>query len=93
VEEYIDDEKPELGVKLKEKIVTKSKDIRDIGKFIFDMRAIAKMEETRSLTEAYSMSDQVGIDKFNSSLEIIGKQIDVAHYFSEYAKPESKELI
>jgi len=93
VEDYSDEEKPDREIKLKEKIVIRSKDIRDISKFIFDEQAVAKMEETRSLMDAYLVSDKVGTDKFDNSLEIIGKQIDEAHDFLKYAKSESKDTI
>lgn len=77
----------------KEKIITKSTDVSEVAKFILDQQAINKMESTRSLKDAYLLSGQAGIDKFNNSLEIIAKQIEEANRFSEYAVPESKDII
>jgi len=75
------------------KIIEKSKDVRDLAKIIINEVAIKRLEETHSLMDAYLVSDQVGIDKFYNTLEIIEKQIDEASKFSEYAQADSKILI
>ena len=92
-EEEIDINDPELGLYLKEKIIVKSSDVRDIAKFITDENAIRKMEETRSIIEAYQTSDYVGVDKFNNSLEMIDKQLGEASQFSRYANEQSKKKL
>ena len=89
-----DDAKDKDGIiEKKEKIVNISKDIREIAKFINDENALSKMEETRSIIDAYSVSELIGTDIFNNSLNIAERKIKDAYNFLDYADNNSKNRI
>ncbi len=79
--------------KILPKIVNKSKDIWIISKFLDDEKALKTMEDKRDINEAYSSSEQVGIDKFKNSLETIKKQITEAKSFKNYSEETDKKSI
>jgi len=83
-EEYAgeDDERDEL-IK-RDPIITKSHEIRELGKFINDDRAVSKMEESRSVTKGFVLSEAVGEQKLKNALDNLGKDVGVAFQFSEY---------
>jgi AAA15 family ATPase/GTPase len=78
---------------VKEPIITKSHEIRELSKFIEDPNAVDQMEESRSISQAYALSDAVGEARLHSSLENISKEVNTAFKFSEYLKSDEYNLI
>lgn len=68
----------------KDPIITKSHEIRDLSKFINDADAVAEMEERRSITAGFALSDAVGVQRVFKALDNIGKEANAAFQFSEY---------
>ncbi len=75
------------------RIITKGEDIRKLSQFINDEDALFKMEETRDVVAGLNSSAIVSVDKFNSTLESIENQLNIAYSFSKYAKPDSKRKL
>lgn len=89
-------EENELGEEIeitREPIITKSHEIRELSKFIDDPQAVNQMEESRSITEAFALSDAVGESRLKSAMSSISKEVNTAFQFSEYLKSEDYEQI
>ncbi|MDN3233103.1 AAA family ATPase [Priestia megaterium] len=86
-EEFVEESEEEIR-KL-DKIIVKSTDIRDLSKFIHDKKAIANLERSRSITQAYAFSDRVKEDKFENALNILEEQVNEANIHSQYASDDS----
>lgn len=83
-----DDNGEEIRKEIRDPIVTKSAEIREIAKFIDDENALKRMEASRSVTQAFVLSDAVGETKFNNSLDILKEHVGIAFNFSDYMKDE-----
>jgi AAA15 family ATPase/GTPase len=86
ISEYDESGEP-LEKRTKEPIITKSQEIRDLARFINDENAVKKMEENRSVTEGYVLSDAVGETKFSDTLEKLQENAVTLFKYSEYMKP------
>lgn len=82
-EEEFDGEEREDLIR-KEPIITKSHEIRELGKFIQDSAAVAKMEESRSVTTGFVLSEAVGEQRFRNAIDNLGKDVHAAFQFSEF---------
>jgi len=84
----------EIDKKKLEPIITKAQEIRDLARFINDENALRRMEENRSVTEGYVLSDAVGEAKFTDSLEKFRENTVTLFKYSEYMKVDTiDELI
>lgn len=84
-------EENELGEEIdrvKEPIITKSHEIRELSKFIDDPLAVDQMENSRSITEAFALSDAVGESRLKNAMTSISKEVNTAFQFSEYLRQE-----
>ncbi len=90
-EEFIDiDEYDAKETKtIKEPIITKSHEIRELSKFIHDKEAIEQMVESRSITAGFAISDAVGASRLQKAIENIEKEVQAAFSFSEYLDNEN----
>lgn len=88
-EEDISDDNKEIYPR----IITKGSEIRDLAKFISDENALSEMEETRTVSAGLNSSDIVNEDKFNSTLDTMEKQLNIAFGFSKYARANSKRKL
>jgi AAA15 family ATPase/GTPase len=77
----------------KEPIITKSHEIRDLSKFINEPKAVTQMEEARSITAGFVLSDAVGESRLRNSIENISKEVQTAFQFSEFMTNEDFEKI
>ncbi|SHG68205.1 ATPase/GTPase, AAA15 family [Salegentibacter echinorum] len=77
----------------KEPIITKSHEIRELSKFIDDPEAVDKMENSRSITEAFALSDAVGESRLKNAMQSISKEVNTAFQFSEYLKDDDYQQI
>lgn len=80
--EYLDDGSEQEFTN--EPIITKSHEIRELSKFIEDEAAIAEMEESRSITAGFILSDAVGEARLKNAIENITKEVNDVFKFSEY---------
>lgn len=76
-----------------EPIVTQSRQIREISSFVKDEKAIARMEESRSISEAYSFSDAVGESRLKNALYNIKNDVQAAFNHSEHMTPSDFDEI
>ncbi len=83
----------EISRKIKEPIITKSQEIRDLAKYIKEQSAIERMEELRSVTQGFAFSDAVGESKFKNAMENLQQDVGVVFNFSEHMKPDHIEDI
>ena len=90
-EEFIEiDEYDEKESKtIKDPIITKSHEIRELSKFIHDDKAIEQMVESRSITAGFAVSDAVGASRLQKAIESIEKEVQAAFSFSEYLDNEN----
>jgi AAA15 family ATPase/GTPase len=72
----------------KEPIITKSHEIRELSKFINEPKAIEQMEESRSITAGFVLSDAVGESRLRNAMENINKEVQTAFQFSEFMSEE-----
>ncbi|WP_342328066.1 AAA family ATPase [Pedobacter sp. FW305-3-2-15-E-R2A2] len=81
-------------VKLKkDPIITQYRQIKEVASFITDFKAINRMEESRSIAEAYSFSDAIGEAKLRNAIENIKGSAKVAFNFNEFMTPSDYEDI
>jgi AAA15 family ATPase/GTPase len=73
---------------IKEPIITQYRQIRELAAFINDEKAVARMEKSRSITEGYTFSDEVGEIKLRNALSNIKTEVQVVSNFSEYMADE-----
>ncbi|MCP4219063.1 MAG: AAA family ATPase [bacterium] len=71
-----------------EAIITKYTEVRDMVKYIDDAKALQEMEERRSVTAGFALSDAVGKKKFSSALDSIKTSVTTVFNFSEYTTEE-----
>lgn len=68
----------------KDPIITKSHEIRELSKFINDERAVEQMEENRSITAGFAVSDGIGIARLQKAMDNIEREVQTAFKFAEY---------
>lgn len=90
-ESYEGDERVDMF--RKEPIITKSHEIRELGKFIQDRAAVAKMEESRSVTTGFVLSEAVGEQRFRTAIDNLGRDVNAAFQFSEFMGDPDLERI
>jgi AAA15 family ATPase/GTPase len=73
---------------IKEPIISQYRQVKELAAFINDEKAVERMEESRSITEGYTLSDEVGKDKLKSSLSNIKTDVQAVFNFSEYMTDE-----
>ncbi|MCP4347110.1 MAG: AAA family ATPase [Desulfobacterales bacterium] len=88
-----DDSGDEISREIKEPIITKAFEIRDLAKYIDEPEATEHMETTRSITEGFILSDAVGESKFLNALGKLKNDVSTVFNFSEYMQPEHLEDI
>jgi AAA15 family ATPase/GTPase len=71
-----------------EPIITKYTEVREMSKYIHDKKALQEMEDRRSVTAGFVLSDAVGKRKFSSALDTIKDSVNIVFNFSEYMKNE-----
>lgn len=71
-------------------IITKSIEIRELAKFISDPKAIATMEEARSVTKGLIDSEALGGSRIHNAIKNIRSEVDAALKFSEFITPEDQ---
>lgn len=71
-----------------EPIITKYTEVRELAKYIHDKKALKEMEDRRSVTAGFVLSDAVGKRKFSSALDTIKDSVNIVFNFSEYMKNE-----
>jgi len=76
-----------------EPIITQSRQIREISSFVKDEKALARMEESRSISEAYSFSDAVGETRLKNALYNIKNDVQAAFNHSEHMTPSDFDEI
>ncbi len=69
---------------IKEPIITKSHEIRELSKFISEPKAVEQMEESRSITAGFVLSDAVGESRLRNAMDNINKEVQTAFQFSEF---------
>ena len=79
VVERTDDENEHIIVK--DPIITKSHEIRELSKFIDDTKAVDQMESSRSISEGFVLSDAVGEARLKNAIENITKEVNIAFQF------------
>lgn len=88
-----DDDDEQQNIRKLDKIITKYTDIRELSKFINEEKAVSSMERSRSIAQAYSLSERVRESKFDNALLIMSEQVNEATLYSQFAKGNSKETI
>lgn len=77
----------------KEPIITKSVEFRSLGEFIKDENALVRMEKTRSVNEAYKVSEKIGRNRVDSSIDTIDRELSNLFSYSEYLYDEDNTRI
>lgn len=68
----------------KDPIITKSHEIRELSSFINDPKAVEQMENSRSISAGFILSDAVGEARLKNALDNLSKEVNVAFQFSEH---------
>lgn len=71
-----------------EPIITKSHEIRELSKFIGEPKAVEQMEESRSITSGFALSDAVGESRLKNAMDILQREVQTAFQFSEFMNDE-----
>ncbi len=74
-------------------IITKHPEVRELAKYIHDEKALREMEERRSVTSGFALSDALGERKFSIALDTIKDNVKTVFNFSEHMKDEDIEGI
>ncbi|MDR1896985.1 MAG: AAA family ATPase [Prevotellaceae bacterium] len=73
---------------IKEPIISQYRQIKELAAFINDEKAVERMEKSRSITEGYTLSDEVGETKLKNALSNIKTDVQAVFNFSEYMTNE-----
>jgi AAA15 family ATPase/GTPase len=84
----INEDNGEEHTVIKEPIITQYRQIKELAAFINDDKAIERMEKSRSITEGYTFSDEVGEIKLRNALSNIKTEVQAVFNFSEYMTDE-----
>jgi AAA15 family ATPase/GTPase len=68
----------------KDPIITQYRQIKDVASFVNDAKALNRMEESRSIAEAYTFSDAIGEAKLKNAIENIKGSAKIAFNFNEF---------
>jgi AAA15 family ATPase/GTPase len=71
-----------------EPIITKSHEIRELSKFISEPKAVEQMEESRSITSGFALSDAVGESRLKNAMDTMQREVQTAFQFSEFMNDE-----
>jgi hypothetical protein len=64
-----------------EPIITKYTEVRELAKYIHDKKALKEMEDRRSVTAGFVLSDAVGKRKFSGALDTIKDSVNIVFNF------------
>lgn len=78
---------------IKEPIITQYRQIKELASFIFDEKAIIKMEESRSIAEGYTFSESIGEAKLRNAIDNIKSSSKIVFNFNEFMTPPDYEEI
>ena len=87
-ENEINEDNGEEHIVVKEPIITQYRQIKDLSAFINDEKAVERMEKSRSITEGYTLSDEVGETKLRNAIGNIKTDVQAVFNFSEYMNEE-----
>lgn len=82
------EETNENYTKTKDPIITQYRQVKELAAFINDDKAVERMENSRSITEGYTLSDEVGETKLRNALGNIKTDVQGVFNFSEYMTDE-----
>ena len=68
---------------IKEPIINQYRQVREVASFVYDKKALIRMEESRSIAEGYTSSDAIGESKLRSAIDNIKSAAQVAYNFRE----------
>ncbi len=78
-----DDESENRHVTILEPIITQYRQVKEVGNFVSDEKALQRMEESRSIAEGYTFSSAIGEAKLRDAIETISSSIQVAYNFRD----------
>jgi len=78
---------------IKDPIITQYRQIKDVASFINDSKALNRMEESRSIAEAYTFSDAIGEAKLKNAIENIKGSAKIVFNFNEFITDADYEEI
>ncbi len=64
-------------------IITQYRQVKEVASFVYDEKALAHMEESRSIAEGYSLSDAIGEQKLRTAIDNIKSAAQIAYNFKE----------
>ncbi|AYL96957.1 AAA family ATPase [Mucilaginibacter celer] len=67
----------------REPIITQYRQVKEVASFIFDEKALTRMEDSRSINEGYIFSDAVGEVKLRDSIDNLKSFTQVAYNFKD----------
>ncbi|KAA8485883.1 AAA15 family ATPase/GTPase [Arcticibacter tournemirensis] len=67
----------------REPIITQYRQVKEVATFVFDEKALSRMEESRSINEGYIFSDSVGEVKLRNSIDNLKSFAQVAYNFKD----------
>jgi AAA15 family ATPase/GTPase len=73
---------------IKEPVISQYRQIKELAAFINDNKAVERMEKSRSITEGYTLSGEVGETKLRNALGNIKTDVQAVFNFSEYMNDE-----
>jgi len=76
-----DNEKKE--VILREPIITQYRQVKEVATFVFDEKALLRMEQSRSIAEGYTSSSAIGEAKLIAAIDNIKDSIQIAYNYKE----------
>jgi AAA15 family ATPase/GTPase len=77
----------------KDPIIIQYRQVKDVAEFIFDEKALRRMEESRSITEGYTFSDAIGGAKLRNAIDSIKSAAKDAFSFNEFMTTSDYEEI
>lgn len=80
--EWEDDNKRK-NIIIKDPIITQYRQVKEVASFVFDEKAIKRMEESRSIAEGYTASDAIGEAKLRSAIDSLKNSTQVAYNYKE----------
>ena len=92
-EESEEDEEGNEHYIKREPIINQYRQIKDVADFIDDPVTVKRMEESRSITEAYSYSDAIGKTRLENALSNISKEAQAVFNFGDYLKEDDYKKI
>ncbi|MER0438237.1 AAA family ATPase [Emticicia sp. W12TSBA100-4] len=78
---------------IKEPIITKRDEVRELANFIDEPKAIEEMEKARSITAGFALSDAVGETRLKNAMENMSKEVQMVFQFSEYMTDEEYQKV